>query len=86
MEVSKLTKSRMHRRANASRIHMADKVVCTLVASMCLALGAVVGELLDIEEKFNTFGEWLKVKGVLFFCLRPKYDNSYPGLHMMLSA
>ena len=34
----------------------------TMMMVISLALGAVVGELLDIEEKFNTFGEWLKVK------------------------
>ena len=34
----------------------------TMMMVISLALGAVVGELLDIEEKFKTFGEWLKVK------------------------
>ena len=29
---------------------------------ICLALGSVVGELLNIEHKFESFGEWLKVK------------------------
>lgn len=29
---------------------------------VCLALGALVGELLDIEEKFEHFGRWLKEK------------------------
>ncbi len=28
----------------------------------CLALGAVIGELLNIENAFERFGEWLKVK------------------------
>ena len=28
----------------------------------CLALGALAGELLDIEEKFERFGQWLKIK------------------------
>ncbi len=28
----------------------------------CLAIGAVVGELLDIENAFERFGGWLKVK------------------------
>ena len=28
----------------------------------CLAIGAVIGELLDIEVAFERFGEWLKVK------------------------
>ena len=28
----------------------------------CLAIGAVVGEILDIEGAFERFGEWLKIK------------------------
>ncbi|MBP3651901.1 MAG: DUF554 domain-containing protein, partial [Clostridia bacterium] len=28
----------------------------------CLAIGALLGELLDLEDKFERFGEWLKVK------------------------
>lgn len=28
----------------------------------CLAIGAVIGELLNIENAFERFGEWLKVK------------------------
>ena len=28
----------------------------------CLALGALLGELLNLEDKFERFGEWLKVK------------------------
>lgn len=28
----------------------------------CLALGALLGELLNIEDKFEGFGEWLKIK------------------------
>lgn len=28
----------------------------------CLALGALLGELLNIEDKFERFGEWLKIK------------------------
>ena len=28
----------------------------------CLAIGAVIGELLKIEDAFERFGEWLKVK------------------------
>ena len=28
----------------------------------CLAIGAVIGELLNIEDAFERFGEWLKVK------------------------
>ena len=29
---------------------------------ICLAIGAVIGELLDIEGGFERFGEWLKLK------------------------
>ena len=29
---------------------------------VCLALGALFGELLNIEDKFERFGEWLKKK------------------------
>ncbi len=29
---------------------------------ICLALGALIGELLNIEDKFERFGEWLKMK------------------------
>lgn len=29
---------------------------------VCLALGALLGELLNIEDKFEQFGEWLKKK------------------------
>ena len=28
----------------------------------CLAIGAVIGEILDIEGAFERFGEWLKIK------------------------
>ena len=28
----------------------------------CLAVGALLGELLNLEDKFERFGEWLKVK------------------------
>ena len=34
----------------------------TMMMVISLAVGAVIGELLDIEEKFNMFGEWLKAK------------------------
>lgn len=29
---------------------------------VCLALGALIGEIIDIEGGFETFGEWLKIK------------------------
>ncbi len=34
----------------------------SLLVVICLAIGAVIGELLDIEGAFERFGEWLKVK------------------------
>lgn len=34
----------------------------TMMMIICLALGAVVGEILDLEDRFETFGEWLKRK------------------------
>ena len=33
-----------------------------LLVIICLALGALVGELLNIEDSFERFGEWLKQK------------------------
>ncbi len=29
---------------------------------LCLALGALFGEMLNLEDKFEKFGEWLKIK------------------------
>ncbi len=34
----------------------------SLLVVICLAIGAVIGELLDIEGAFERFGEWLKIK------------------------
>ena len=34
----------------------------SLVVVICLALGALVGEAIDIEARFERFGEWLKRK------------------------
>ena len=34
----------------------------SLLLILSLVLGAVVGELLDIEKRFTDFGEWLKLK------------------------
>ena len=34
----------------------------TMLVSVCLALGALTGELLNIEALFERFGEWLKQK------------------------
>ena len=33
-----------------------------LLCTVCLALGALVGELLNIEGLFEKFGQWLKIK------------------------
>ena len=35
-------------------------VTGSMVMIISLALGAIVGEILDIDEKFERFGEWLK--------------------------
>ena len=37
-------------------------VVLVMALAGCSAIGAFVGELLDIEGGFESFGEWLKVK------------------------
>ena len=34
----------------------------TMLISVCLALGALIGEILNIENLFERFGEWLKIK------------------------
>ena len=34
----------------------------SMLVIICLAIGAVVGELLDIEGGFERFGQWLKIK------------------------
>lgn len=34
----------------------------TIMMTLCLALGAVIGEILNLEDKFESFGEWLKRK------------------------
>lgn len=33
-----------------------------LMVVLCLALGALIGEAIDIESRFESFGEWLKHK------------------------
>ena len=33
-----------------------------LMVVICLAVGALIGEAIDIESRFETFGEWLKRK------------------------
>ena len=34
----------------------------SLLVILCLAIGAVIGELLNIENGFERFGEWLKIR------------------------
>lgn len=34
----------------------------TMLIIACLALGALIGESLNIEDRFEAFGEWLKMK------------------------
>lgn len=34
----------------------------SMLLVICLALGALIGEILNIEDKFEKFGEWLKQK------------------------
>ena len=34
----------------------------SLMIAACLALGALVGEWINLEDRFERFGEWLKVK------------------------
>ena len=33
-----------------------------MLVSICLALGTLIGEIINIEEGFERFGEWLKIK------------------------
>lgn len=33
-----------------------------MLVVLCMALGALFGELLNLEDKFEKFGEWLKIK------------------------
>lgn len=44
---------------------MAKMLSCengTLMMIGSLAIGSIIGEIIDLEDKFVTFGEWLKVK------------------------
>ncbi|MBQ2899276.1 MAG: DUF554 domain-containing protein [Oscillospiraceae bacterium] len=34
----------------------------TMLIIACLALGALIGETVNLEDKFEAFGEWLKIK------------------------
>ncbi|MBR1373118.1 DUF554 family protein, partial [bacterium] len=33
-----------------------------MLVTICLALGTLVGEVINIEDLFERFGEWLKIK------------------------
>jgi len=33
-----------------------------MLVTLCLALGTLIGEIIDIEHLFEKFGEWLKIK------------------------
>ena len=33
-----------------------------MLVVLCLALGTIIGELIDIEKWFDSLGEWLKIK------------------------
>ena len=34
----------------------------SMLVTICLALGTLIGELINIEGQFENFGEWLKIK------------------------
>ena len=34
----------------------------TMLVTLCLAIGTVIGEIINIEDGFERFGEWLKIK------------------------
>ena len=34
----------------------------TMFVTLCLAIGTLIGEIINIEDRFEKFGEWLKVK------------------------
>lgn len=34
----------------------------TMLVTLCLAIGTLIGEIINIEEGFEKFGEWLKIK------------------------
>ena len=35
---------------------------CSVLITLCLALGALIGEIINIEELFERFGGWLRVR------------------------
>ena len=34
----------------------------TMLVTLCLAIGTLIGEIINIEDAFEGFGEWLKIK------------------------
>ena len=34
----------------------------SMLVIACMALGALVGEIINLEDRFEQFGEWLKIK------------------------
>jgi len=34
----------------------------TMLVTLCLAIGTLIGEIINIEDGFERFGEWLKIK------------------------
>ena len=34
----------------------------TMLVTLCLAIGTLIGEIINIEDAFERFGEWLKIK------------------------
>lgn len=34
----------------------------SMLITLCLAIGTLIGEFINIEDRFESFGEWLKVK------------------------
>ena len=34
----------------------------TMLVTLCLAIGTLIGEMINIEDGFERFGEWLKIK------------------------
>ena len=51
--------------AMAGMLRLSDGALTSaraLMVVLCLALGALIGEAIDIEKRFTQFGEWLKRK------------------------
>lgn len=46
-------------------LHIQDGVINsgqTMLVTLCLAIGTLIGEIINIEDRFEKFGEWLKIK------------------------